>query len=141
MLVEFKNSSLNTHYIQIRVRYQETDRMGIVYHSNYLSYFELGRVEWLRIKGLDYARLEDSGVLLPVVNVSVSYKAPARYDQLLSVETELVKIGGASLVFQNKIYDENNRLLVEGAVTLVATDSSSFKPIKIPSSLLSLIQK
>ena len=132
---------MNKHYIQVRVRYQETDRMGIVYHANYLSYFELGRVEWLRNKGLDYARLEDSGVLLPVVNVSVSYKAPARYDQLLSVETELVKIGGASLVFQNKIYDENKRLLVEGAVTLVATDSSSFKPIKIPSSLLSLIQK
>ena len=132
---------MNTHYIQVRVRYQETDRMGIVYHANYLSYFELGRVEWLRNKGLDYARLEDSGVLLPVVKVSVSYKAPARYDQLLSVKTELVKIGGASLVFQNKIYDENKRLLVEGAVTLVATDSSSFKPIKIPTSLLSLIQK
>ena len=123
------------------MRYQETDRMGIVYHSNYLSYFELGRVEWLRNKGLDYARLEDSGVLLPVVNVSINYKAPARYDQLLSVETKLVKIGGASLVFQNKIYDENKRLLVEGEVTLVATDSSSFKPIKIPASLLSLIHK
>ena len=132
---------MNTHYLQVRVRYQETDRMGIVYHSNYLSYFELGRVEWLRNKGLDYARLEDSGVLLPVVNVSISYKAPASYDQLLSVETVLVKIGGASLVFQNKIYDENKRLLVEGEVTLVATDSSSFKPIKIPASLLSLIQK
>ena len=132
---------MNTHYIQVRVRYQETDRMGIVYHANYLSYFELGRVEWLRNKGLDYARLEDSGVLLPVVNVSISYKAPARYDQLLSVETELVKIGGASLVFQNKIYDENKRLLVEGEVTLVATDSSSFRPIKIPASLLSLIRK
>ncbi|CAI8190029.1 MAG: Acyl-CoA thioester hydrolase YbgC [Flavobacteriaceae bacterium] len=132
---------MNTHYLQVRVRYQETDRMGIVYHANYLSYFELGRVEWLRNKGLDYARLEDSGVLLPVVNVSISYKAPASYDQLLSVETVLVKIGGASLVFQNKIYDENKRLLVEGEVTLVATDSSSFKPIKIPASLLSLIQK
>lgn len=115
--------------------------MGIVYHANYLSYFELGRVEWLRNKGLDYARLEDSGVLLPVVNVSINYKAPASYDQLLSVETELVKIGGASLVFHNKIYDENKRLLVGGEVTLVATDSSSFKPIKIPASLLSLIQK
>jgi len=132
---------LNTNYIQVRVRYQETDRMGIVYHANYLSYFELGRVEWLRNKGLDYARLEDSGVLLPVVNISINYKAPARYDQLLSVETELVKIGGASLVFQNKIYDENKQLLVEGEVTLVATDFSSFKPIKLPASLLSLIQK
>ena len=132
---------MNTHSTEVRVRYQETDRMGVVYHANYLSYFELGRVEWLRFKGLDYARLEDSGVLLPVVNVSVNYKAPARYDQLLSIKTELIKIGGASIVFQNKIYDENNRLLVEGEVTLVATDSSSFKPIKIPASLLSLIQK
>ena len=123
------------------MRYQETDRMGIVYHANYLSYFELGRVEWLRNKGLDYARFEDSGVLLPVVNISINYKAPARYDQLLSVETELVKIGGASLVFHNKIYDENKQLLVEGEVTLVATDFSSFKPIKLPTSLLSLIQK
>ena len=139
--MQFKNSSLNIQYIQVRVRYQETDRMGIVYHANYLSYFELGRVEWLRNKGLDYALLEDSGVLLPVVNVSVNYKAPARYDQLLSVKTELVKVGGASLVFQNKIYDKNKRLLVEGEVTLVATDSSSFKPIKIPASLLSLIHK
>ncbi len=132
---------MNTHYIQVRVRYQETDRMGIVYHANFLSYFELGRVEWLRNKGLDYARLEDSGVLLPVVNISINYKAPARYDQLLSVETELVKIGGASLVFHNKIYGENKQLLVEGEVTLVATDFSSFKPIKLPTSLLSLIQK
>ena len=132
---------MNTHSTEVRVRYQETDRMGVVYHANYLSYFELGRVEWLRFKGLDYARLEDSGVLLPVVNVSVNYKAPARYDQLLSVKTELIKIGGASIVFQNKIYDENNQLLVEGEVTLVATDSSLFKPIKIPASLLSLIQK
>ena len=132
---------MNTHIIQVRVRYQETDRMGIVYHANYLSYFELGRVEWLRNKGLDYARLEDSGVLLPVVNVSINYKAPARYDQLLSVETKLVKIGGASLVFQNKIYDENKRLLVEGEVTLVATDFNSFKPIKLPANLLSLVQK
>ena len=123
------------------MRYQETDRMGIVYHANYLSYFELGRVEWLRRKGLDYARLEDSGVLLPVVNISVNYKYPARYDQLLFVVTELKKIGGASLVFENKIYDQNDKLLVEGKVTLVATDSNTFKPIKIPPSLLDLIHK
>lgn len=132
---------MDSHKIKVRVRYQETDRMGIVYHANYLSYFELGRVEWLRRKGLDYARLEDSGVLLPVVNISVNYKSPARYDQFLFVVTELKKIGGASLVFENNIYDQNDKLLVEGKVTLVATDSNTFKPIKIPSSLLDLIHK
>ncbi len=132
---------MDSHKIKVRVRYQETDRMGIVYHANYLSYFELGRVEWLRRKGLDYARLEDSGVLLPVVNIRVNYKSPARYDQLLFVVTELKKIGGASLVFENNIYDQNDNLLVEGKVTLVATDSNTFKPIKIPPSLLDLIHK
>lgn len=132
---------MDSHKIKVRVRYQETDRMGIVYHAHYLSYFELGRVEWLRRKGLDYARLEDSGVLLPVVNIRVNYKSPARYDQLLFVVTELKKIGGASLVFENNIYDQNDKLLVEGKVTLVATDSNTFKPIKIPPSLLDLIHK
>lgn len=80
---------MKTETISVRVRYQETDQMGVVYHANYLIHFELGRVEWLRSKGLDYAALEKSGVLLPVVNVTVNYQSPARYDQLIKVVTTL----------------------------------------------------
>ena len=104
---------MKTETISVRVRYQETDQMGVVYHANYLTYFELGRVEWLRSKGLDYAALEKSGVLLPVVNVTVNYQSPARYDQLIKVVTTLEKIGGASVVFYTQIIAENETVLVD----------------------------
>ncbi len=132
---------MKTETISVRVRYQETDQMGVVYHANYLTYFELGRVEWLRSKGLDYAALEKSGVLLPVVNVTVNYQSPARYDQLIKVVTTLEKIGGASVVFYTQIIAENETVLVDGRVTLVATDSKNFKPIKLPDQLRSLIEE
>ena len=132
---------MKTETISVRVRYQETDQMGVVYHANYLTYFELGRVEWLRSKGLDYAALEKSGVLLPVVNVTVNYQSPARYDQLITVVTTLEKIGGASVVFYTQIIAENETVLVDGRVTLVATDAKNFKPIKLPDQLHSLIEE
>lgn len=132
---------MKTETISVRVRYQETDQMGVVYHANYLTYFELGRVEWLRSKGLDYAALEKSGVLLPVVNVTVNYQSPARYDQLIKVVTTLEKIGGASVVFYTQIIAENETVLVDGRVTLVATDAKNFKPIKLPDQLRSLIEE
>lgn len=132
---------MKTETISVRVRYQETDQMGVVYHANYLTYFELGRVEWLRSKGLDYAALEKSGVLLPVVNVTVNYQSPARYDQLITVVTTLEKIGGASVVFYTQIIAENETVLVDGRVTLVATDAKNFKPIKLPDQLRSLIEE
>lgn len=132
---------MKTETISVRVRYQETDQMGVVYHANYLTYFELGRVEWLRSKGLDYAALEKSGVLLPVVNVTVNYQSPARYDQLIKVVTTLEKIGGASVVFYTQIIAENETVLVDGRVTLVATDAKNFKPVKLPDQLRSLIEE
>lgn len=132
---------MKTETIHVRVRYQETDQMGVVYHANYLTYFELGRVEWLRSKGLDYAALEKSGVLLPVVNVTVNYQSPARYDQLITVVTTLEKIGGASVVFYTQIIAENETVLVDGRVTLVATDAKNFKPIKLPDQLRLLIEE
>lgn len=132
---------MKTETISVRVRYQETDQMGVVYHANYLTYFELGRVEWLRSKGLDYAALEKSGVLLPVVNVTVNYQSPARYDQLIKVVTTIEKIGGASVVFYTQIIAENETVLVDGRVTLVATDAKNFKPIKLPDQLRSLIEE
>lgn len=130
---------MKTEIITVRVRYQETDQMGVVYHANYLTYFELGRVEWLRVRGLDYASLEKSGVLLPVVNVTINYQSPARYDQLIKVVTTLDKIGGASVVFYTQILAEDDSVLVDGSVTLVATDATDFKPIKLPDQLRSII--
>src|ERR1700738_3795109 len=77
--------------IQIRVRYAETDRMGLLHHANYLVYFEQGRTELLRARGLSYKDLEDQGFLLVLVRVQVRYRSPARYDDVLTLRTSVVR--------------------------------------------------
>jgi acyl-CoA thioester hydrolase len=77
---------MKEHEFNVRVRYSETDQMGVVYH-NYAMYFEMGRVEWLRNLGISYKWMEESGIMLPVVSLNINYKKPARYDDLLKVKT------------------------------------------------------
>ena len=72
---------------KVRVRYSETDQMGVVYHGNYAQYFEMGRVEWLRNKGISYKWMEENGIVLPMVSLTINYKKPARYDDLITVKT------------------------------------------------------
>lgn len=86
--------------IQFRVRYQETDQMGIVHHSVYYVWYEMGRTEWLRDKGLDYKECEAKGWLLPVVECGSKYLSPAYFDDLLELETELKPEAGASFRFE-----------------------------------------
>lgn len=129
----------NKGEIQLRVRYSETDQMGVVYHSNYLNYLELSRVEWLRDLGFSYAELEKNGVLLPVVHASLNYRSPARYDDLLRIESRVSEIGGSSIEFQSEIYNESGVLLVEAVVRLVCIQSGTFKPIAVPDYLRELI--
>ncbi len=90
--------------IEIRVPYGDTDRMGVVYYANYLRYFEAGRNEYLRAKGLRYRDFEEQlGLMLPVVEAGVSYRAPARYDDLVAVETSLEEVGRASARFRYRV--------------------------------------
>jgi len=127
--------------IEVRVRYAETDQMGVVYHSNYLNFLELGRVEWLRSLGYSYAELEKKGVLLPVVHVDLNYRFPARYDELIRVETEVSSIGKSSIEFSSQLYNENDTLLLEGKVKLVCLNADTFKPISIPADLRNLMDE
>ena len=125
--------------IEVRVRYAETDQMGVVYHSNYLNYLELGRVEWLRSLGYSYAELEKKGVLLPVVHAELNYRFPARYDELIRVETEVSSIGKSSIEFSSQLYNENDVLVFEGKIKLVCLNAETFKPISIPVDLRNLM--
>src|SRR5271155_5601112 len=84
---------------RLRVRFCDTDLMGIVHHANYLAYFEAGRVEWLRRRGVTYATWTERGMHLPVVEANVRYRAPARFDDVLHVETSLVQLRALSLRF------------------------------------------
>lgn len=125
--------------IELRVRYAETDQMGIVYHSNYLNYLELGRVEWLRSLGYSYAELEKKGVLLPVVHAELNYRFPARYDELIRVETEVSSIGKSSIEFSSQLFNESDVLVLEGKIKLVCLNADTFKPISIPANLRNLM--
>lgn len=113
--------------IKVRVRYAETDQMGVVYHGNYAQYFEMGRVEWLRNLGVSYKWMEDNGVMLPVVSLQMNYKKPARYDDLLTVRTILKSQTSVKIEFDYEIYNEKNELLTTGYSMLVFVDMKTGK--------------
>jgi len=125
-----------THNIQIRVRYGETDQMGYVYYGNYAQYFEMGRVEWLRNLGVSYKRMEDSGIMLPVLNLNINYLNPAKYDDLLTLETTLLKKPSVRIEFEFKLYNEQKELLTEGYTSLVFIDMKKNKPTRTPNYIL-----
>ena len=106
---------------RVRVRYAETDQMGVVYHANYLVWFEIGRVELIRQMGLDYSRLEiEEGCLIAVVEVTARYKAPARYDEELVVRTRMGGVRGSMLRFRYEVVRvADGRVLCEGETTHV----------------------
>jgi acyl-CoA thioester hydrolase len=120
----------------VRVRYAETDQMGVVYYGNYAQYFEVGRVELLRECGMSYSEMENGGVMLPVVHLEANYKKSALYDQLLTIETEVVEKPSVKITFNHKIYNEENELLVTGNVVLVFMDIETKKIKKAPSEIL-----
>jgi acyl-CoA thioester hydrolase len=109
---------------RVRVRYAETDQMGVVYHANYLVWFEVGRVEFIRSLGLDYRVMErEDGVGIAVVDVSARYKSPARYDDELIIETRLLAARGAIVKFGYRIVRAPDRaLLCEGETMHVVVD-------------------
>lgn len=125
-----------TNKINIRVRYSETDKMGVVYHGNYAQYLEIARVEWLRSRGISYKELENSGVMLPVVSLQINYKKSARYDDLLTVELELLRSPGVKIEFDYKIWSEDNQILAEANTVLAFIDANTFKPIRCPEYIL-----
>jgi acyl-CoA thioester hydrolase len=117
----------------VRVRYAETDQMGVVYHGNYAQYFEMGRVEWLRNLGVSYKWMEENGVMLPVVSLEMNYKKPARYDDELRVKTILKSQTSVKIEFDYEIYNEQNQLLTTGYSMLVFVDMKSGRAIVPPS--------
>lgn len=105
----------------IRVRYAETDRMGLLHHANYLVYFEQGRTELLRSQGMSYRDLEDQGFLLVIVSAAVRFRAPAQYDDLLTLRTTVERVRMARIDHRYELY-RGETLLAEGNTTLACVD-------------------
>ena len=126
-----KKSSTKT-----RVRYSETDQMGVVYHGNYAQYFELGRTEWLRNLGITYKGMENNGIMLPVISLTCNFKKSALYDDVLTITTFLVKKPMVKIDFNYEIVNEQNEMICTGKSTLAFIDMKTEKPIKCPDYLL-----
>ena len=131
---------MKDHQIQVRVRYSETDQMGVVYHGNYIPYFEIGRVEWLRNKGISYKSMEESGIGLPIVNMNINYKKSAVYDELLTVHTVFKSQTSVKIEFDCAIYNEANELLTTAQFMLVFVSLKTGRPTAPPDYILELIK-
>ncbi len=133
-------NNMKEHQIEVRVRYSETDQMGVVYHGNYIPYFEIGRVEWLREKGVSYKSLEDSGIALPIVSMTINYKKPARYDDLLYVKTRFKSHSSVKIEFDCQILSEANELLTTAHFILVFVEMKSGRPIVPPEHIKKILE-
>jgi len=131
--------SKRTFITQVRVRYAETDRMGYCYYGNFAAFFEVGRVEALRSLGFSYRKLEDEGIILPVLDYSVRYFKPAYYDEVLTIETSITEVKGARILFEYTTKNEQGEELNKAKTTLVFVDAKSGRPTKAPETMAKVL--
>jgi acyl-CoA thioester hydrolase len=117
---------------QVRVRYAETDQMRVVYHGDYVQYLEIGRVELMRKLGATYREMEENGVMLPVLKLELKYIRPAKYDDLLTIQTIVKEMPNTRLRFHHQIFNEEKTLLTTGLVELVFVNIATGRPIVAP---------
>jgi acyl-CoA thioester hydrolase len=127
--------------LNIDVRYYETDQMGIVHHSNYVRYFECGRVDMLKKLGLPIEKIEEAGVMLPVVSVECRYKVPARLGDTLKVVTLIDEVPRAKLVIRTEIFNPDGLLCCEGKVVLGFINSQTRRPVRCHDELADVFDK
>ncbi|MGB6267558.1 MAG: thioesterase family protein [Olleya sp.] len=126
--------------IEIRVRYAETDQMGVVHHGNYAIYLELARIEWLRKLGISYKKMEEEGIALPVVSLSINFKKSAYYDDLIKVKTQLKKVPTALVEFDYEILNESSEILCTATVVLAFVDIKTKRPTRPPQYFLEALE-
>lgn len=127
---------MKSHNSYVKVRYAETDQMGVVYHGNYAQYLEIARIDWLEAIGISYKKMEEQGVMLPVYELKLIFKKSAKFDDRLKIETTLLKKPGVRIEFFYKIFNQNGELLTEAETTLIFMDMEKNKPIKCPQYVL-----
>ncbi|WP_397362489.1 acyl-CoA thioesterase [Olleya sp. R77988] len=132
--------SIKQDEIEIRVRYAETDQMGVVHHGNYALYLELARIEWLRKMGISYKKMEEEGVGLPVISLSINFKKSAYYDDLIKVKTQLKKAPTAVVEFEYEILNESSEILCNANVVLAFVDMKTNRPTRPPKYFLEALK-
>lgn len=134
---KMKNNSVS----KIAVRYAETDQMGVVHHSIYAQYFEIGRLDWLNQFHIHYHKMEQEGVMLPVYDLQIKYHRPIKFGENIFVNTSLKKLPDVKIQFVYRIFNEDDQLVTSGSTTLVFVDAVTRKPIKCPTYILEAFKR
>ncbi|MDD2563501.1 MAG: thioesterase family protein [Salinivirgaceae bacterium] len=125
--------------VQHRIRYADTDQMGVVYYGNYAVLYEIGRTELIRSLGISYAEIEESGILMPVIELNSRYIRPLKYDELITIRTTVKKRPSASIVFDHEILNSTQEICNRGWVKLGFVNKITGKPTRIPALILDKI--
>ena len=129
------------HTVELRVRYAETDQMGVVYHSNYLIWCEVGRTDYIRAAGMSYREMEEAGVGLAVSDATIRFHGPARYDDLIAVETRLTEVRSRTVTFEYLIRNvDSGARLVSATTRLVSLDRAG-RTIAMPPAVRDLLER
>jgi acyl-CoA thioester hydrolase len=123
----------------VRVRYAETDKMGFVYHANYLEWFEVGRCEWLRARGWSYREMEEAGTQLPVIEAHCEYRRPARYDEEIEVRTRCESLSPVRLKFAYELVRRIDGVVAAAGYTVHASTDLSGRPRRLPDRVKGLL--
>ncbi|GGA62192.1 acyl-CoA thioesterase [Ornithinibacillus halotolerans] len=115
----------------IEVRYQETDQMGVVYHANYLVWFEIGRTKFIENLGLQYTEMEKNNIVSPVIDAQISYKKPTKYGEKVFVETWIEKYDGLRTVYNYEVLNDEGEIKVTGSTKHVIVNKDSFRPLSL----------
>ena len=132
---------MNNNKIDIRVRYADTDAMGVVYHSNYFIWCEMGRTELLRSSGFSYKNCEENNISMPVIECKMNYKMPARYDDIVTIETKLTELSRVKLRLSYRILHKNEGYLIAEGYTVHCFINIQIKrPVKAPEQTFKILQ-
>ncbi|MFC2090210.1 acyl-CoA thioesterase [Bacteroidota bacterium] len=135
-----KQSILISTRTSYRVRYSDTDQMGVVYYGEYPRFYEMGRSEMIRDFGYSYKELEESGVFMPVASMTTKYHRPLYYDELITIETALKEIPKARMVFYHTIYNANMEIVNTAEVMLVFLSKATNRPVRVPDHLVKVLE-
>ncbi|MBC7743919.1 MAG: acyl-CoA thioesterase [Flavobacterium sp.] len=130
-----------SHSTKLRVRYAETDQMGYMYYGNYAQFYEVGRVEMLRSLGMTYKLMEESGIMMPVLDMRCKFLKPALYDEEITINVIMKKMPSVRIHFEYQLYNEQHQLINEGETTLVFIDIKRNKPCMPSTDFLNRLQK
>ena len=114
--------------------------MGVVYHGNYAQYLEIARIDWLQALGISYNSMEKEGVMLPVYELNLRFKKSAKFDDVLKIETTLLKKPGVKIDFNYRIFNQEEELLTQASTTLIFMDIERQKPIRCPDYILRILE-